>query len=138
MAMDVKRVDVWAASISDKPGSLAGKLAALAKARANLGFVVARRTSKTRGVVFVTPLETARQQAAARKAGFKKSASLRGLRLEGPDKPGIGARVTAAVAEAGINLRGLSAASIGKRFVCHLAFDKTTDATKAGRILKRL
>ena len=138
MAMDVRRVDVWAASLRDRPGALAEKLTALHAAGANLGFVIARRVRRNEGVVFVTPLKGAKQLAAARKAGFRKTQSLHGVRVEGPDKPGAGAAVTETLAEAGLNLRGLSAAALGKRFVCHLAFDATADATKAVRLLKKL
>jgi hypothetical protein len=45
--------------------------------------------------------------------------------------------MTQALAEAGINLRGLSAAALGRQFVAHLAFDGAADAIKAARILKR-
>ena len=139
MALKIKKVDVWAASIRDKPGGLAEKLAILSKAGANLGFIVARRTArKGQGVVFVTPLRGAKQLAAARKAKFKKTKSLRGLRVEGPNRRGAGAKLTQAIAEAGISLRGVSAAAIGKRFVCHLAFDSSADAGRAARILKKL
>ena len=141
MALTVAREDVWAAAIKDEPGSLAGKLAALADAGANLGFVIARRTpekGKAKGVVFVTPLKGAKLIAAAKKAGFKKTKSLNSICVEGDDKAGIGAKLTAALAEAGINLRGLSAAAIGRKMVCHVAVDKTADATKAARILRKL
>ena len=141
MALTVVREDVWAASIKDEPGALAAKLSALAEAGANLEFVIARRSpekGKATGVVFVTPLKGAKQRAAARKAGFKKTKSLNSIRVEGSDKPGIGAKLTAALAEAGINLRGLSAAAIGSKMVCHVAVDKAADATKAARILRKL
>ncbi len=140
MALNVTRVDVWAASIQDRPGGLAEKLAALAEAGAQIEFVIARRApdKPSKGVVFLTPLKGAAQIRAARKAGFEKSKSLHSVRIEGPDKPGLGARMTQTLAEAGINLRGLSAAAIGKRCVVHLALDGSADATKAARILKRL
>ena len=140
MTLDVAKVNVWAASIKDKPGALAEKLAALAEAGTDLGFVIARRTPEKRGqgVVFVTPLKGARQLRAAREVGFAKTQSLHSVRVEGKDKPGIGACLAEAVAAAGINLRGLSAASIGKRFVCHFAFDSPEDATRAVRILKKV
>ena len=140
MALKVTRVDVWAASIEDRPGGLAGKLAPLAEAGAQLEFVIARRASERpgTGVVFVTPLKGAAQIGAAKKAGFEKTESLHSLRVEGPDQPGLGAKMTQALAQAGINLRGLSAAAIGPRCVVHLALDSTADATKASRLLKRL
>jgi hypothetical protein len=140
VALNVTRADVWAAGIEDRPGGLAGKLAALAEAGAQLEFVIARRASERpgAGVVFLTPLKGAVQIRAAKKAGFEKTESLHSLRVEGPDQPGLGAKITQALAQAGINLRGLSAAAIGRRCVVHLALDSTADAAKAARLLKRL
>ena len=139
MKLLVSKADVWAATIQDRPGALAAKLAPLAEARANLKFVIARRSPDKpgRGVLFVTPLKGARQVRAAKEAGFRKTKSLHSLRVEGPDKPGVGAKMTQALGKAGINLRGLSAASLKKQFVAYLAFDAATDAAKAARILTR-
>jgi len=140
MKLDVTRVNVWAAGIADKPGGLAGKLDTLAEAGANLEFVIARREAKKpgTGVVFVTPITGAKQTKAAKKEGFTKTSSLHSIRVEGPDQAGLGAAITKALADAGINLRGLSAAAIGRKFVMHLALDGSADATKAIRVLKKL
>jgi hypothetical protein len=138
--MKTERVDTWAASMEDKPGSLASKLSALADAGVNLEFVIGRRAPEKpgKGVVFVTPIKGANGCRAARKAGFEKTKSLHTLRIEGTDKPGQGAKVTQALADQGLNVRGLSAAAIGNKFVCHIALDKATDAAKAARIIKSL
>ena len=138
MALTVTRTDVWAASIDDRAGGLAEKLAALAEAGAQLEFVVARRAPDRpgTGVVFLTPLKGAAQLRAAKKAGFAKTSSLHTERIDGPDKPGLGAQLTGALAHAGISLRGLSAAAIGKRCVVHLALDSAADAAKAVKALK--
>lgn len=140
MKLDVTRVKVWVASMKDRPGALAAKLTALAEAGANLAFVIARRAPEKpgTGVVFLTSLKGAAQHRAAKKARFRQTKSLHSIRVEGPDKPGLGAKMTQALAEAGISLRGMSAAVLGKRFVVHFAFDKADDATKAGRILRKL
>ena len=140
MALTAARVDTWAASIEDKPGELAAKLTALAEAGANLEFVIARRESAKpgAGVVFVTPIKGAAQIKAAKKAGFAKTKSLNAVRVEGPDKAGQGARIAQALAAAGINLRGLSAAAIGRKFVAHIAVDTAAAASKAMRTLKAL
>ncbi len=140
MAFKVQRVDTWAAPIEDKPGSLAAKLGALAEARVNLGFVIARRRPEKagQGVVFVTPIQGAAGSRAARRAGFDKTKGLHTVRLEGPDKPGQGAKLTQALKEKGLNLRGLSAAAIGNKFVTYIALDTAADAAKAVRILKAL
>ena len=140
MKLKVSRTDTWAATIDDRPGGLADKLAALAAAGANLEFIIARRAPEQRGsgVVFVTQLKGAKQIKAAEAAGFQKTASLHSLRVEGADKPGMGAKLTGALAEAGINLRGLSAAALGNRSVTHLALDTAEDAAKVAPVLKKL
>ena len=140
MAMKVSRVDVWAATIKDRPGGVAEKLRALAKAGANLEFVIARRTpeKRSKGVVFLTPLKGAKQTRAARAAGFAKTKTLHSVRVEGPDRRGFGAALTECLSAADINLRGISAAAMGKRCIVHLAFDKSRDATAAVRLLKKL
>ncbi len=140
MKLAVSKVNVWAASIKDRPGGLAGKLAALADAGANLEFVIARREASKpgSGVVFVTPVKGARQIRAAKKAGFKTTDSLHSVRVEGTDKPGLGAMMTDALAAAGVNLRGLSAAAIGRRYIVHLALDSADDAKKAMQVLRKM
>jgi hypothetical protein len=140
MKLKVSRTDTWAAAIDDRPGGLADKLAALATAGANLELIIARRAPEQRGsgVVFVTPLKGAKQTKAAEAAGFQKTNSLHTIRLQGADKPGAGAKMTRALAEAGINLRGFSAAALGKQYIAHLALDTVQDATKAAAVLKRL
>ncbi len=139
MRMDISRVDVWAASIEDRPGGLAEKLNALAEAGADLEFIIARRTPEKpgTGVVFVTPIKGPRQIRTAKEVGFAKTESLHGVRIATGNKPGFGAEMMTQLAQAGINLRGLSGASIGNRAVLHLAFDSSSDANKAIRILKK-
>ncbi len=140
MALKVARVDTWAASIPDRPGGLATKLKALASAGVNLELVIARRAPERAGtgVVFVTPIKGASRVRAAHQAGFEKTRSLHTVRLEGADKKGQGACISQALADAGLNVRGFSAAAIQKRFVAHIALDSSADATKAMRILKRM
>jgi len=139
MCLAVERVDVWAASIKDQPGGLAEKLAPLAEAGADLEFAVARRAPDKpgTGVVFVTPLRGDAQAAAGTKAGFAVADSLHSLRIEGDNKPGIGAQLTRKLADARVNLRGLSAAVIGERFIMYLALDTLEDAEKAISLLQQ-
>ena len=140
MAMKVTRVDMWAASIKDRPGGLAEKLAILTEAGANVAFALARRVKGKRGegVVFLSSLKGPKQLRAAKKTGFAKTKSLHAVRVEGADKPGLGTKMTQSLGEAGVNLRGLSASVIGKKFICHLAFDNSADVAKAMRILKKI
>ncbi|HET6427362.1 MAG TPA: amino acid-binding protein [Phycisphaerae bacterium] len=140
MAMKVSKVQMWVTGVQDVPGALAAKLHALAEAGASLEFVLARRTpeKKGEGVVFLIPLKGARQLAAARKNRVRKSKSIHAIRVEGPDKRGMGARISGALAEAGINMRGLSALVLGRKFVLYLALDSAADAAQAARVLGKI
>ena len=139
MAYVIGKVDVWVGSILDRPGGLAEKLAAVSAAGANLEFLIARRAPDQpgAGVVFLAPLKGAAQQRAGKKAGLTRSESLHSLRLEGPDRPGLSATITRALEATGINLRGLSAAAMGRRCVVYFAFDTAVDARKAASALKK-
>jgi UTP:GlnB (protein PII) uridylyltransferase len=88
-------------------------------------------------VVFLTPIKGAKQKKAAQEGGFGTTDSLHSLRVEGPDRPGLGTKMTRALADAGINLRGISAAALGRRAVTYFAFDSAADADTAIRTLKK-
>lgn len=139
MAYSIKKVDVWAGEIDDRPGGLAGKLEALATAGASLEFIIARRQPDKpgTGVVFLTPVRTPKQKQAASAAGFSTTSSLQSVRVEGPDKPGLGTKMTRALADAGINLRGISGAALGRNSVTYFAFDNAGDAENAMKLLKK-
>ena len=138
MAYKISKVNVWAGPIDDKPGGLASILETLTASGANLEFIVGRRTADLpgQGVVFLAPLTDDRQIAVAAQVGLTVAESLCSLRIEGPDSPGIVGKVTRVLAQAGINLRGLTAAEMGSRSVIYFAFDSCDDAHKAGEILQ--
>lgn len=135
----VERVDVWAASIPDRSGALAGILAGLRNAGADLQFVLARRESGRPGIgtVFVTPLQGDSEVAAAAELGFSVTSKVQCVRVDGDNEPGVAARLTRALADAGINLRGLSAAANGTRFVAYFGLDSAADAARAMKVLGR-
>ena len=80
----VEHIDVWAATIEDKPGGLAQALATLRDAGADLQFIIARRAEPGKGVVFVTPLRGDREIAAAAQVGFNITHTLHSVRNHGP------------------------------------------------------
>ncbi|MGF6873321.1 ACT domain-containing protein [Paraburkholderia sp. MM5477-R1] len=139
MELSVERVEVWAATIDDKPGGLAKVLSVLRDAGVDLQFVVARRTPEAagKGVVFVAPLEGESAIRAATQAGFSVSPSLHSVRVMGLDQMGIIAQLTQTLADGGINLRGVSAAVLGTQFIAYLAVDSLDDAEKAIDLLQR-
>lgn len=140
MALKVNQVSTWAAWMEDRPGNLAAKLDVLAKAGANLEFVIARRTLEDpgNGVVFVTPIRGAAEGRTARAAGFHRSESLHAVRIEGSDKPGQVVKIAQALAEKGLNLHGLCAATLGRKFVVHILLEDPAEVSKAIRVLKKL
>ena len=137
MELIVEHVDVWAASIKDEPGSLAGLLSGLREAGADLNFILARRTPEApgTGVVFVTPLRGDAEVAAAASLGFNVTNSVHSVSVEGPNQPGIASVVLEKLAAAGINLRGVSCAIIGARFIMYIGLDS---AKKAEKVIKAL
>jgi hypothetical protein len=138
MAQTVRKLDVWTGEIDDRPGALDEKLQPLAAAGVDLTFAIARRQNDRpgKGVLFLGPLKGAKQTKAAQAAGLSLAPNLAALHFEGPNKPGSASKITHALAEAGINMRGLSAATIGTKFMLVLAFDSSMDADRAIQAIK--
>ena len=138
MELIIEREDLWAASIADRPGATADKLAILAEAGADLDFVLSRRAPDKpgTGVLFVTPLRGDAEIEAASQVGFSVTNRLHCVRVEGTNERGIAAALVARLGKAGINLRGLSGTVIGTRFVLHLAMDSEKDAQEGMQSLQ--
>jgi len=139
MAIKIEKVDVWAGNISDEAGALAQSLEPLVAAGADFSFLIARRRPDFpgSGVVFLGGLRGAKQVKAAQSVGISKATDLAGLRVEARDKPGLAHGVSARLASSGINLRGVFAASAGRRCVLMLAFDSVEDRDRAAKLLRR-
>ena len=134
----ISKVDVWAADIPNQPGTLARVLDGLSSAGAQLEFMIARKASETTSRVFFAPIKGAKQQRAASSVGLARASGMHSLRIEGPDRAGLGAKITNAVAENGVNLRGASAAAIGKKAVFYLAVENDRDLKQATRAVRKL
>jgi hypothetical protein len=139
MAFEITRMDVWASELFDRPGALAEKLQGVMRAGADLDFMIARRQPDKPGtsVLFLAPLTSLDQIRAAEDGGFKKAAGLHSIRLIGPDRPGLAAGIAKTVADAGLNIRGLSAAAVNDRCVFYVAFESDEAALKAIQVLTR-
>ena len=133
----VEHVDVWAATIEDRPGGLAHVLAELREAGADLQLIIARRAEPGKGVVFVTPLQGDREIAAAAQMGFNVAHTLHSVRVMGHDRPGVAAELTQRLADGGINLRGFSLSVIGTQYLAYAAVDSLNDANKVIEILEK-
>jgi len=140
MTIKATRNDVWIATIEDRAGGAAAVLESLARAKVNLEMVFARRLPEQpgKGMLIVGPIKGKKAEAAALAAGVARTGVIHGVRVEGGDKPGLGAKIARALGDAGISFRGLSAHAIGKKFVCNIALDSAEDATRAAALLKKL
>lgn len=140
MAIKASRSDVWMAVVDDRPGGAAEKLEALARAGADLEVVFARRAPEHpgQGVLFAGPIKGAKVVRAAQEAGFRKSDTIHGVRVEGSDKPGLGGRIARALADGGISFRGMQASVIGRNFISFIALDSADDAANALKRLRKL
>ena len=138
MALRVTQVEVWAGDIQDQPGGLARVLSAVAGAGGSVECVIARREQGRpgTGVVFVTPVKGTAAQSAARGVGLSPATNIATLRVEGSDAPGLGAGITESLAAEGINLRGVSAAVVGRNFVAYIGLDNGPDAQRAMAALR--
>lgn len=131
--------EVWAATITDEPGSLSQLLMGLRDAGADIDFILARRSHEKPGVgvVFVTPIRGDREISAAVQLGFNITSSIHSVRIEGDNFPGVAAKIAERLATARIDVSGLSAAVLGTRFVTYIGLKSAGDAEKAIAILRQ-
>ncbi len=133
----VKRTAVWAGDILNRPGTLARVLEALDNAGADLEFSIARRINERTSRVFVAPLKGRKQKAAAADVGLVPADTMWAIRIEGTDQPGLAARLSRALASAELNIRGFSAAALGRKAVLYFAFKSEEEAKLAGKLTRR-
>jgi hypothetical protein len=138
MPIKATKVTVWAGEIADQPGGLDRVLAPMADTGANLECVIARREhgAPGTGVCFISPIRGRKSEDAAVAAGFSPANDVPTLRVEGPDQAGLGHRITRAVADAGVNMRGLSAMTLNGKFVAYLGFDDAAAADRAAQAIR--
>ena len=138
MAYTVKKVETWVGDTLNQPGTLARLLEALTEAGAELEFIIARRVTERTSRIFVAPLRTKKQRLAAAAVGLVPAVSMHALRIEGPDRKGLGAAMARAISAAGLNIRGASAAKLGRKSVVYLAFKEEAEVRSAAQILRKL
>jgi hypothetical protein len=140
MGFKLDRVHVWSGEIADQPGGMAGKLALLAQAGANLEYIFTQRQPDKpgTGILYIAPVSGAVQVRAAKAAGLSETFNPVVLRVEGDNQAGLAHRLTQQWALAGISLQGLTMAVLGNKFVGYAAFDSVPDANRAAQILADL
>ncbi len=138
MPYTINKVVVWAGDIPNRPGTLADVLAGLTNAGVQLEFMIARRVNENTSRVFVAPIKGVKQQRAASNAGLVRASGMHSLRIEGPNRAGLGEALTRAVAEKGINLRGVSGAAIGRKATIYLGVESEKEMKEAMRVVRKL
>jgi hypothetical protein len=140
MGFKLERLHIWGGEIADQAGGMAGKLAPLAQAGANLEYISTRRQAERpgTGIIYVAPVTGPAQVRAARLAGLAEAHDPVVMRVEGDNEAGLAYRLTQQWALAGINLQGLSMSVLGSKFVGFAAFDSVADANRAAQILADL
>jgi hypothetical protein len=138
MALSVKSITLWRRELQDRPGTLAESLSPLAQGGVNVQIVMAYRFpgEPGRAAVELFPIAGKRATAAAGGAGFAAS-SIPALLVEGDDAPGLGERLTRAVADAGINLDFLIAQVIGRKYSAVFGFADADGARRAVPLIKK-
>jgi len=138
MPVTVKKITLWRSEVANRPGTLASALGPLAQAGADLKVVMGYRFpgDETRGAVELYPISGRRAQDAARSAGLSDS-GIPTLLVDGEDRPGTGAAIARAIAEAGVNLAFFVAQVVGRRYAAVIGFDSEADARKAAPLIRR-
>ena len=139
MALKVSKADVWAVTLEDRAGGAADKLEGAGEGRREPGdgARAPHPEQPGKGVMFVTPLKGAKAMKAAQDAGMGKPENIHSVRIEGGDKAGPRLEDRAALGDAGVSFRGMSAAAIGKKFVSYIACDTADDQARAIAALKK-
>lgn len=138
MAHSVKKITLWRKEAENRAGILAGALAPLAHARANIQVVLAHRYpgQGSKGAIELYPVTGKKSATAAREAGFSAS-NLPALLVEGDNRPGLGFDTAQAIANAGISIDFLVAQVVGKKYSAVFGFESDADATKCAAIIRK-
>lgn len=138
MAITVKKITLWRKDVENKPGELAGVLAPLADAGADLEVVMGTTYPGDVGkaTIGVFPVKGKKSVAAAQ-AGGLTAASVPALLVTGDNKPGLGRKIAQTVAEAGINIGFVIALVLGRNFSAVFGFESEAEAGKAATLIKK-
>lgn len=137
MALTVKKVTLWRKEVPHDVGVLAGVLEPLAAAGASLRVVMGYSMpgDPRRAAIEVFPISGKKVTSAATSAGLAAS-PIACLLVEGDDRAGLGAQMSRAIADAGVNISFLMAETVGKKFSAVFGFENDADAAKAAKAIK--
>jgi hypothetical protein len=139
MALALKKITLWRTEVENKPGMLAQTLEPLAAAGADLHIVMGYRIpgQETRAVIEVYPVTGKRTTAAAQSAGLSE-ASFPALLVQGDNEPGLGHKLSRAIADAGVNLSFLVAQVLESRYSAVIGLENEEDLRKVSAIVRKV
>jgi predicted amino acid-binding ACT domain protein len=137
MALTIKRITLWRREVANQPGVLASTLEPLARAGADLRLVMGYRFPEATGraAIEVFPVSGKKVSAGAEAAGLQ-AFDLACLLVEGDNRPGLGAALARALADARVNIVFLVAQVVGRRFTAAIGFESEAALTQASRVIK--
>lgn len=137
MALTVTRITLWRREVLNQPGVLASTLEPLARAGVDLRLVMGYRfpEATSRAAIELYPVSGRKATAAAEQAGLSPF-DLACLFVEGDNRPGLGAAMGRALADAGVNIVFLVSQVIGRRFTAVFGFDDEGLAATATKAIK--
>ena|ERR687892_1213682 len=138
MAVTVRKIVLWRKEVENRPGSLAGALASLARAGADLQVVIGYRypAEDAKAAIELYPVTGKKSVAAAQEAGLIAS-SIPALLVEGDNRPGLGHAMSQAIADAGINLHFIVAQVVGRKYSTVLGFESEAAAARAVPLIRK-
>ncbi len=137
MAVTVKKITLWRKEVAHRSGALADVLEPLASAGADLRVVMGYTFPAGSGqaAIEVFPVSGRKASDAASGAGLTAS-TIPCLLVEGDNRPGLGAGMARAIADAGVNISFLMAETVGRKFSAVFGFENDADAGAATRAIK--
>jgi len=138
VALTVKKIALWRKEVENGAGILAGALAPLAHAGANIHVVMAYRYPghEFKGAIELYPVTGKKSATAAKEAGFSAS-DIPTLLVEGDNRAGLGYATAQAIADAGISLDFLMAQVVGKKYSAVFGFESDADAARCATIIRK-
>ena len=138
MAVTVKKIMLWRKEVENRTGMLAGALAPLANASADIHVVMAYRFpgQGSKAAIELYPVTGRKSVTAAKEVGFSASA-IPALLVEGDNRAGLGYATAQAIAGAGISLDFLVAQVVGRKYSAVFGFESDADATKCAAIIRK-
>lgn len=132
MAVSIRKLTLWRAEVTHRPGALAEILDPLAAAGADLEIVMGYRIpgQKDRAVIELAPVGT-RKLAKAADAGRLTPDGAPTLLVVGDNRPGLANRIARALADSGVNIAFLVAQVVGRRYSAVFGFESEADLDKA-------